>query len=400
MAEWLLAVSLWLLVILTLPGTLELALVTFGALLPPRSRPDAVQGGTRDVRLAIIVPAHNEEAGLPATLESLLACHEPPAPADIVVIADNCTDNTAAVARAHGAKVLERRDRGKRGKGFALDHAFRHLEDPDRAGLQHAAYAVVDADTRVDPNFCQALRRAFASGADACQCVYRVGNADANQRTRLQNIAFLAINLLRPTGRARLGLSAGILGTGFALRADVVRALPYNSFSIVEDLEYHLRLVRAGYQVRFLEESAVWSDMPVSGAAARSQRARWEGGRLRLIRENAPALGAEIITRGRLSLVEPLLDLLLLPLSYHVLLLALLTGLAALSGGLVFAYALAALGVVVMHVALAMVMGGAGLRDWQALVKAPFLLAWKLANLPAILRAAAGGAEWKRTSRS
>jgi hypothetical protein len=82
------------------------------------------------------------------------------------------------------------------------------------------------------------------------------------------------------------------------------------------------------------------------------------------------------------------------------LLLALLTGLAALSGGLVFAYALSALGVVVMHVALAMVMGGAGLRDWQALVKAPFLLAWKLANLPAIIRAAAGGGEWKRTSRS
>jgi cellulose synthase/poly-beta-1,6-N-acetylglucosamine synthase-like glycosyltransferase len=400
MAEWWLAAPVLLLIVLTLPGTVELALVTFGALLPARQLADADISGARDVRLAIIVPAHNEEAGLPATLKSLLACHDPPASADIVVVADNCTDSTAAIARSHGVTVLERHDTGRRGKGYALDHAFRHLADQERHGAGYTAYAVVDADTLVDPGFCQALTRAFAIGADACQCVYRVGNADANQRTRLQNIAFLAFNLLRPAGRERLGLSAGILGTGFALRADVVRAVPYDSFSIVEDLEYHLRLVRAGYRVRFLRETAVWSDMPVSGAASRSQRARWEGGRLRLIREHAPALAAEVMTRGRLSLLEPLLELLLLPLSYHVLLLAILTGLAALSGSLASVYAITALAVVALHVALAMVMGGAGARDWQALMTAPFLLAWKLANFPAIIRAATGGAEWKRTSRS
>ncbi len=400
MAEWWLAVPALLLIVLTLPGTVELALVTFGALLPPRAREYGDHRGTQDVRLAIVVPAHDEEAGLPGTLESLLACDEPPAAADIVVIADNCTDRTATIGRSYGVTVLERDDSTRRGKGFALDYAFHYLQELDQPGAGYTGYAVVDADTRVDSNFCQAIRSAFAIGAGACQCVNRVSNADANRRTRLQNIAFLAINLLRPRGRERLGLSAGILGTGFALHANVVRAMPYTSFSIVEDLEYHLRLVRAGYRVRFVEESSVWSDMPTSNDAARSQRARWEGGRLRLIRVHAAALIAEIVARGRLSLLEPLLELLLLPLSYHVLLLAIMTGLAAAFGGFAFLYAVSALGLVALHVTLAMVMGGSGVRDWQALMTAPFLLVCKIANLPAIIHAARGGADWKRTSRS
>jgi len=399
MADLSLAACLWLLFLVTLPGTAALAVVTFGALLPARARDDINHIGAQYVRLAVIVPAHNEEAGLSLTLESLLACHEPPAAADIVVVADNCTDSTAAIARSHGATVLERHDGSRRGKGFALNHAFGYLDELARSTPGYTAYAVVDADTLVDTNFCQALRNAFASGSDACQCAYRVGNAEVNQRTRVQNIAFLAFNLLRPTGRERLGVSTGILGTGFALRADVVRALPYESFSIVEDLEYHLRLVGAGYRVRFLGETAVWSEMPVSGAAARSQRARWEGGRLRLIREHAPALVAEIVMRGRFSLLEPLIELLLLPLSYHVLLLAMLTGLAAIAGSFALVYALAALGLVALHVALAMIKGDASVRDWQALMTVPFLLAWKLANLPATIRSAASGSAWKRTIR-
>ncbi len=381
------------LLLLTLPGTLELLLVTLPALLW-RSQPVAGRG--ENIRLAVVTPAHNEARDLPATLASLQRCRNPIPPQDHIVIADNCTDDTAGIARAAGCTVLEREDAVRRGKGYALNYAFSTL-----AGKGYDAVVIVDADTRVDSGFLDAIRAHFANGADAIQTGYRVGNPEAGFRPRLMHIAFLAFNFLRPLSRKQAGFSSGILGNGFGLSMATLDEVPYDSFSIVEDLEYHIRLVRAGRLVEFVPEVSVWSDMPVSAAEAQSQRERWEGGRFRMVLEQAPRLFRGVFRERRLALLEPLLELLLMPLSYHLgaLLLVFVIGLWLAHSPLLTGYGLFGLALVAAHVVIAMLVGGASREDWKTLLRAPFYMAWKFARLSSILKAAGRNAEWKRTSR-
>ena len=154
-----------LLLILILPGTIELLLLTVAAIFPSRSQ----SGDPNEIKLAVVIPAHNEEKGLPQTLESLLACSKPLARDDLVVIADNCTDATAKIAEQFGVGLIERFDDELRGKGYALNYAFSQLIKED-----YDAFIVVDADTIADENFIDAYRRFFAAGESAGQAVYRV----------------------------------------------------------------------------------------------------------------------------------------------------------------------------------------------------------------------------------
>ncbi len=421
------------LLLATLPGTIELLLVTFPALFKSRKSllraPDtssalegsllaapgapsisSIPGGPLlaapgapsissilggHLRLAVVTPAHNEAQDLPATLTSLLACEAPLDAADLHVIADNCTDETAAIARQYGCTVLERQNETLRGKGYALNFAFEQLK-----GKGYDVFLVVDADTRVNRNFFLAMRKAFSNGAAAAQAGYRVGNPEAGFRPRLMHIAFLAFNYLRPLSRRQAGFSAGIFGNGFALSADTLAAVPYDSFSIVEDLEYHVRLVRSGRKVEFLADTCVWSDMPVTSAEAQSQRERWEGGRFRMVLDLAPQLLKDIIGKKNTALIEPLLELLLMPLSYHIgmLLVISIIGLIVASG-LLSIYGLLGLSLIVLHVVIAMLLGNATSQDWKALITAPFYMLWKFAKLGSIVKSSSKDTEWKRTSR-
>ncbi len=367
-----------------LPGVVELLVLTLAGLLPAR-RPGPQRRSIG--RLAVVVPAHDEEDGIASCVRSLL---DSDPDADVVVVADNCTDRTRQRAAEAGARVLVRHDETLRGKGYALDHAFRILLDEDVDAL-----AVVDADTQVDADFLPEVRRWLQAGEDVVQCRYTVLNPGDSVRTRLMAVALCAFNVVRPRGRARLGLSAGLFGNGFALTADVLRALPYDATSVVEDLEYHLRLVDADRRVAFADGTTVRAVMPTGDAAATTQRARWEGGRLRMAREHAPALVGRVV-RGRLRALEPLLDLLLPPLALHVVLLTVLAALPSPTARVLGAGGLAVVG---LHVGAALVVGRAGLRDVAALASVPFYVAWKLLRLPAIVLASRGGAAWVRTGR-
>jgi len=371
----------------SLPGTAELCLLTCGAALRTR-RPTA---GGAALRAAVVVPAHNEEAGIGSCVQSLLACEAASERFAVVVVADNCTDNTAGRARAAGARVLERFDDARRGKGYALDFAFEALL-PEGADF----FVVVDADTIAAPNLVAEFRAWFGSGADAVQCRYAVRNPGQSTRTRLMNVALMAFNILRPRGRANLGLSAGILGNGFGLSRRALEAVPYRATSVVEDLEYHLRLVRAGFRVEFADATAVFGEMPSGGKGARSQRSRWEGGRLRMARDFVPGLAGEVV-RGRLRLLEPLLDLLLLPLALHATLL--LPALAA-PDPVVRTYGAVAAAAVALHIVAAIAAGGGGLRDLGVLAAAPFYIVWKIGMLPLVWRASRRDAAWVRTERA
>lgn len=380
---------------LTAPGSAYLAVLSAAGALPARTAPldDHQRSLAAQLRVVFVVPAHNESTGLLRTLRSLQAEVAAGSPTRIVVVADNCSDDTASVARSAGVEVLERHDEVKRGKGHALAFAFDTLAEVDW-------FIVIDADTDVTPGFLAAMRRAMASGAQALQCRYGVRDPLDSRRATLSDVALGAWNVLRPRGRAVFGLSAGIFGNGFALSRATLDAVPYTATSIVEDVEYHQMLVRAGRCVQWVDNAEVRGDMPGESAAASQQRARWEGGRIRLIIDRLPGLAGEVLL-GRWRLIDPLLDLCLLPLAWHVSLLLLAIALAALAGapGLL-GLAGASLAVVVAHVLIAMPVMRASQAHWQALLTVPAYLLWKLALLGGTLKAARRNAKWVRSKRN
>ena len=378
-----------LLALLSAPGTFELLMLTVGGVLPVRRQVSLPKGG-KGKHLAVVVPAHNEAIGIVACIQSLQACDPGDGTFAVVVVADNCEDDTAARAEAAGARVLIRHDPDRRGKGYALDFAFRQLL---RGPFD--AFMVVDADTRVEPNLFAEAQRWFRAGADAVQSRYCVDNPGVSVRTRLMNVALQAFNVLRPRGREFWGVSVGLLGNGFGLSRATLEAVPYDAASVAEDLEYHIRLVQSGRRVRFMDATTVWSEMPSGERASRGQRARWEGGRFRMIREQTPILLRGVLA-GRWRETEPLLELWLLPLAFHVMLLiaALLPPFAPSR-----IYALCGLALVSLHVLAAIRVGGGGWRDVWAVAAVPFYILWKLTLFKALLRGARKDAAWVRTDR-
>jgi len=346
------------LAVISLPLVLELLLVTAAQLLPFKARIGPV-AALPDFALAIIVPAHNEELLVARSVRSLHASANPNV--RIFVVAHNSTDATAARAQEAGADAV----------------------------------MVVDADSIVSANTIAVVEQAFAAGARVLQCRYEMVSTTEKSSTRLSALAFRGFNVIRPQGRERLGFSAGILGNGFAILRPVLEAIPYDAFSVVEDLEYHLHLVMAGERVRYLDEALISADFPESRAGEAVQRSRWEGGRLLTARTWALPIVAKVL-RGRLRLLEPLCDLTGLPLAYGVftLLIALLLPLGWLRW-----YAVVSLAIVLAHVLAAAWAGPDFLGTMKLLVLAPYYILRKLAMIPGVLRGSSAKADWVRTER-
>jgi cellulose synthase/poly-beta-1,6-N-acetylglucosamine synthase-like glycosyltransferase len=374
-------------VFITVPGVLELLLVTRRAFRPSILSNERTDDG---FRLAAVVPAHNEEALVGACVASILSSAQAGPSCEIVVVADNCTDGTATRASAAGARVLVREDFQRRGKGYALRFAFDQLLEEGFDG-----FLIVDADSLVSRNLVQEIASSLIAGADAVQARYRVACPSDSLRKRLMDVALLAFNVLRPRGRDNWGISAGISGNGFALSRRTLRDVPYSAESIVEDLEYHLLLVNAGKRVRFADRATVYGVMPDDAGAQTSQRARWEGGRLRVTRDWVPKLAAQI-RRGRFSAVEPLFELLTLPLAYLATVSLLL---CALPYGFFRWYGAAVLALLLTHVVSAIALGDEFWKDLMSLLAAPFYVAWKVTTLPAVFRSSSRKTEWLRTQR-
>jgi len=376
---------------ITLPLVLELLLVTAANLLPARPQSHAIHGAVQanSGLLAIIVPAHNEELLVAKCVESLRAAAD--ATTRIFVVAHNCTDGTAARAREAGGEVLEYNDPTAKGKGFALRYGFEHA-----LAQGASAVMVVDADSIVSANTVDAVQLAFASGARVVQCRYEMFSTTDRSSTRLAALAIRGFNVIRPRGRERLGLSAGILGNGFAKARTVLEAIPYDAFSVVEDLEYHLHLIMAGERVRYIENALISADFPESHAGEAVQRSRWEGGRLHTARIWALPLAGKILG-GRLRLLEPLFDLTGLPMAYgaFVLLLAVCLPLAWLRW-----YAAVSLGIVIAHVLTAAWAGPEFLKTLKLLALAPLYILRKLWMIPGVLRGSSAKAAWVRTERN
>ncbi|HVW26967.1 MAG TPA: glycosyltransferase family 2 protein [Polyangiaceae bacterium] len=384
--------------VLALLGLPVLACAGYLLLLTALSRRLRVPAGsTPKLRFRVLIPAHDETLGIAATVQNLLALDYPRELFDVQVIADNCADDTAAKAREAGAQVLERHDEAQRGKGYALHYAFERLPaDVDAA-------VVVDADTVVSPNLLRAFAARLEAGAAAVQADYAVRNPGASWRTRLMAVAFGAFHIVRSRGRERLRVSAGLRGNGMCFSARVLREVPHEAYSIVEDVEYGIRLAEAGHRVFYADEAHVYGEMVSGAKAARSQRSRWEGGRKALTQKYGVRLLKEGL-RGNRVLLDLAADVLVPPLSKVAVssvagAVVAFAAAALTGGGFVVSRAVfgASVVAVVAYVIRGWAVSGTGMRGLVDLALAPVYVVWK--STVSMRAATAPQAEWIRTRR-
>lgn len=270
-------------------GTAPLLIVALPALagagylarLAVFARPIAPYAPDASLRFTVVVPAHDEATGIEQTVQSLLALDYPREQFRVLVVADNCSDATAELARKTGAEVIERTDPANRGKGFALSFGF---EAVLRDGWADAV-AVVDADTLVSANLLGTACARLVAGAECAQAEYGVRNVGDSWRTRLMSLALTLHHTLRSLGREQLALSCGLRGNGMVFRTRLLKVVPHTSTALTEDIEYGLTLGLAGIRVAYLPHATVLGEMPTDEASARLQRDRWERGRRILKRE-------------------------------------------------------------------------------------------------------------------
>jgi 1,2-diacylglycerol 3-beta-glucosyltransferase len=232
-----------------------------------RARPLPAEPPTH--AFAVVIPAHNEELSLPATLHSVFASDYPAERLRVLVVADNCTDRTAEVARRHGADCLERHDPENRGKGYALALAI-----PRALAGGADAVLVLDADCELGRDTLRRMDAALAAGSVAVQAARVPRNPDAGPAAFVSAVGSVIENAVS-AGRCRLGASAALRGSGMAFARQVLERHPWTSFGLTEDAEYAAELARAGVRVRFLADAEVRGEVPAEVAALDRQRKRW-----------------------------------------------------------------------------------------------------------------------------
>jgi cellulose synthase/poly-beta-1,6-N-acetylglucosamine synthase-like glycosyltransferase len=390
--HFILVAVVWILGVPAVAACLYLLALTLLSAPLPLPRPSA-----RRLRFDVIVPAHNEESVIGAVIASLRRIDWPAEQFRVVVVADNCTDATAEIATAAGAHVMQRVDRENRGKGYALDFAFK----ASRARGWADAVVVIDADAEVSPNILESFACRIERGEHAVQAHYGVSNKNASWRTRLLSIAKASFHIVRSRGRERLGLSCGIRGNGWAVTHKVLDQVPYKAFSLTEDLEYGIDLGMAGFRVAYADEAHSDAEMVSGEKASRKQRQRWERGRFQLIRTRTwPLLRTAATAPSRVCL-DLALDLMVLPVSYVYLNVAALLILAALASTQVPSLQIwvwlsaGCAAAAILYILRGWSLSGVGPRGLLDLARAPFFLAWKLL----VMVGRRDSKEWVRTKR-
>lgn len=344
----------------------------------------------------VLVPAHDESASISGTVRAL---RSQLAPQDrILVVADNCTDDTAVRAAAAGATVIERRDPERRGKGYALRFGVQALEPepPD-------VVVVVDADCRLEPGSISLLVSQAQSLQRPVQGEYTFVPATPTPLSMISTLALLVRNRVRPRGLRRLGLPCQLTGSGMAFPWPVLRDAPPLEAHLVEDLLLGIELARTGTAPFHSIEAQVTSVLPEGQAAAMQQRRRWEHGQLGTLVQQGPRTLWAGIRRRDLGLLAMGADLIVPPMALLVALCAVLTlasaGLLLLGGPSVPLFvALTALLCVALGVGLGWARYGRRLVPFRYLLAAPLYLLWKL---PLYLSFSLGRRErrWRRTER-
>jgi len=364
-----------------------------------------------ETKVAVLIPAHDEEAVIGGTLALLV----PTVPSNgrVVVVADNCSDRTAEIVRSYGAEVIERRDSVRRGKGFALDFGIRYLAgggaNADNNGGGHSppcapdVVVFLDADCRVAVD---TVRLLAAAAIQTGRPVQGLNLCDPDPRGSvlqlISGLAFRFKNLVRTLGLVRLAGMCHLTGTGMALPWNLALEAKLADGNVVEDMQLGINLALVGKPALFVPDARVDSPLPQQRAAAKTQRTRWEHGHLKTLLAQVPRLAMLAGKHRRLDLVWLALDLAVPPLALLVLGLVVFTfaaWVAAMLGASVVPLTICTIAVGMLSLAV--------LAGWAvhcrrqvpliALAAAPFYIAAKLPIYAAFLfkRQVA----WVRTQR-
>jgi cellulose synthase/poly-beta-1,6-N-acetylglucosamine synthase-like glycosyltransferase len=348
------------------------------------------------VSVVVMIPAHDEEEGIVPTIAGV---QSQLMPGDrVLVVADNCADDTARLAGAAGAEVIERSDSERRGKGYALAFGIDHL-DPDPPDV----VIVIDADCRLTPGSIDALVRRSTETQRPVQADYVLQPTGRSALSMISALATLVRNRVRPRGLRRLGQPCHLTGTGMAFPWSVVRAAPDLGANIVEDLAMGIELALLGHEPLLCIEAGMRSELPSGRGAAMQQRRRWEHGHITTLLQHGPQLLREGLVRRRPGLIALGADLIVPPLALLVGLLILvlaLSGSLVLIGGPTFPawIAATALGLVGLGVGLGWARYGREAVPFRYLLVVPLYVLWKI---PLYVSFLFGRRErrWRRTER-
>ncbi len=359
-------------------------------------RPKTVDAAKRDPRVAVVVPAHDESRAITRTVETIVT--QMPPGGRLLVVADNCTDNTADLAAAAGAEVVVRRDARRIGKGYALDHGTRALrsDPPD-------VVVFIDADCRVEANALGTLAERCAMTGHPVQARYAMlSPPSAGPIDRLSRFAWLVKNDMRPSGAANMGWPCQLMGTGMALPWDLVCRVDLANGHLAEDQKLGADLALVGRAPIFCREALVTSRFPVGRDGRRTQRTRWEHGHLAVMQAYIPPLIAAAVRTRSPALLAFALDLCVPPLSLLALLLAstellnLLLLVTTGAGGLFWISSIS-IALLTGSLALAWRRGGRAVVSLRDLCMTP---AYCFGRIPSLLRFfVRRQVEWIRTDR-
>jgi len=353
-------------------------------------------GGSASSRFVFLIPAHNEQELIGDCVRSVLAMQYPGDKVRVIVLADNCSDSTAARARALGVECWERTDADLRGKPRALAWALAQIELHD-----YDAIVILDADALVDPQYAAALDRAGPLRGKAVECFDDVRNRNASALTRMA--ALYSAARFRAAFRLKRALGLAVpLSDGMCVGTDVLREHPWSAFGLAEDWEVYAILTAAGVPIDLCVGAHLYAEEARNLRQATSQRQRWLTGRLTALGEFGPALltSARIGWHQKLDAIAelcspgPAVHLAAAALISATLWMAHAPGAAAI-GGLLAASLLRPVAYAVIGVWI----DPQPLRAVASLASLPFYAAWRLIVALGGLRLLRDG-PWVRTARS
>lgn len=345
---------------------------------------------------SVLMPAHNEESVIKGTLEQLIP--EVGRPDKIWVVADNCNDQTAEIARSTGVTVLERVDTSRRGKGYALDYGLEAI-----ANSQPDVVVMVDADCWVTPGTLDRIAEQSFRTNQPVQALYIMEQpAEPALRDRVSAFAMIVKNRVRTMGLTRMGAPIMLGGTGMAFPWQALQSVELASGHIVEDMKLGMDLAIAGYKTSLNAESQVVGVLPDDAEAAKSQRTRWEHGHLQVLKTYVPRLLGQAIRQLRPDLLLLALDLAIPPLALWSILGILMTfitgGVALLGVTLPLQIQLVADALLVSTILICWVVWGRKILTLSQLVAIPLYILWKI---PIYVKALLNPEKaWVRTKRN
>ena len=350
----------------------------------------------------VLIPAHNEEATIRYSIASCQQLDYPPEKVTVVVIADNCSDGTAAVARQLGVACLERTDSKRQGKGHALRWGFEQLSSGS-----HDALFIVDSDCTVDRQALRVLDTCLAEGSRVIQLNHVVANPDAGALCYAARVGQFLEYDLGYAPKSEFGLWVPLVGTGMAFHRSLLDQYPWASRSVSEDIEYSLLLVEHGIGARFVSNAAVHHAAEAGGKHLAVQRRRWARGTLQFGKRRAARLLASGLWRRSLLLADAGWTLLTISKPLILVHLALAVGLSlVLAVRSQDAYAWTLMGLAIMAAAgqaayysIGILGLGLSSRRLQLLASAP-LVTLRLAWIAVRALLDAHAPTWERTPRT